>query len=61
MGEAEEKAMKIIKKAMEKDLEYARGWHANIACVLQDLCISHKIANKAATRFMKLAFGINIK
>ena len=63
-----EHAMNILSKAMKKDKMYAHGWHCNIAMAmydempesfwLPDKTEQHKIANKAASNFMKLAFDV---
>lgn len=52
------RAMGMLKEAMGKDPDYARGWHCNIACMAQDAGVSHEISNQAASRFMKLAFNV---
>jgi len=60
--------MNALRKAFEKDPEYAWAWHCNIAMAMYDefpdsfwvpdRSEQHKIANRAASRFMKLAFDI---
>jgi hypothetical protein len=55
------KAFEVLKKAMEEDEDYAWSWHCNIAMAAYDEGLSHKKANKAANRFMKLCFGIDTK
>ena len=52
---------------------YAHTWHYNISCMCQDAIYKvdvneqlnheevHKIGNDAASRFMKLCFGIETK
>jgi hypothetical protein len=52
-------AMKIIKDAIHADDEYAIGWQANIAMAMQDLGVSHEIANEGAGNFMQICFGRN--
>ena len=62
-----EKAMKVLTDAMQ-DTElgsYAHSWHCNIAMCVKDECTtdisaedSHRIGNDAASRFMKLCFGV---
>ena len=66
-----EKAMKVIKNAMESEGpselgSYAHSWHCNIAMAVYDNCpkdigseTAHAIGNDAATQFMKLCFGVN--
>ncbi len=65
-----EKAMKILTEAMQ-DTElgsYAHSWHCNIAMSVYDECTTdishddaHRIGNDAATRFMKLCFGVDTR
>ena len=65
-----EKAMKVLTEAMQ-DTElgsYAHSWHCNIAMSVYDECTTdishddaHRIGNDAATRFMKLCFGVDTK
>lgn len=66
-------AMDILKQDMKKDCEpgsYAHGWHCNIAMMCYDAMSSagytdhdqrHKVANDAASRFMKLCFDVETK
>ncbi len=61
-------AMDVLKKAFKEDPSYAWSWHCNIAMAMYDefpdsfwvpdRSEQHKICNKAASRFMKNAFGI---
>lgn len=57
-------AMKVLTEAFEADEGYAHSWHCNIAMAIQDACAQegrdniHAVSNEAATRFMKLAFGV---
>ena len=51
-------AFNIIKRAMETDIDYAWGWHCNIAMASVDEGLSHEAANKAAARFMYTCFGV---
>lgn len=51
-------ALEVLKKAFEKDPDYAHGWHCNIACAIMDSDVSHMNSNKAATRIMKHCFGV---
>jgi len=63
-----EHAMNILEKEMKKDPDYAHSWHCNIAMAMYDEMPESfwmpdksehlKIANQAATRFMKLAFDV---
>ena len=54
-----EKAMDVLRGSMEEDYEYAWGWHCNLAMAFYDEGASHEDANKAASRFMSIAFGID--
>lgn len=62
-------AIKALTKAFENDPHYAHSWHCNISCAVQDAMEpvdpdgdSHeykiKAGNEAASRFMKMAFGV---
>jgi len=61
-------AMDIMMTAMRNDPGYAYSWHANLAMMYRDAMPDvfwlpddselHKIANDGASRFMKIAFGI---
>jgi len=70
------KAFNVIKAAMIADGEepgsYSHSWHCNIACMCEDAIHddytealtrddAHRIGNEAASRFMKLLFGVNTK
>lgn len=52
-------AMDTLRKAMREDSDYAHSWHCNLACVQQDCGVDYEISNKAAARFMKLAFDVD--
>lgn len=54
-----EEAMNTIRKAMSEDFGYAWAWHCNIAVAAQDEGMEHEASNRAAARFMRLAFGID--
>ena len=67
-------AFEVIKQAMvdddpSKPGSYAHTWHCNIAMMCYDAIRgfgidsdhAHKIGNDAASRFMKLCFGVNTK
>ena len=72
-----EEAMKVIKQAMIEDDpskpgSYAHVWHCNVAMVCADAIHSDeneiatwedatRIGNDAASRFMKLCFGVDTK
>lgn len=57
-------AMDHLSKVLKEDPEYAYGWHSNIAMSVYDssdgICYDHAhiIGNDAASRFMKLCFGV---
>ena len=53
-----QQSLTILKHAMKDDPDYAHGWHCNIAMMCFDAGSPHAIANDAASRFMKLAFGV---
>ena len=60
--------MLALREEFEKDPAYAWSWHCNIAMAMYDefpdsfwvpdRSEQHKICNKAAARFMKLAFDV---
>lgn len=65
-----EKAMNVLRKAMQKEPDYAHTWHCNIAMSCydsmgdkdtsdHDRCL--RISNEAASRFMKLCFDVETK
>lgn len=71
-----EQAMSVIKQAMIDDNpselgSYAHSWHCNIAMMCFDAMFEanvaqgynqrHKVANDAASRFMKLCFDVETK
>ncbi len=60
-----EQAMQTLKDAMINEPDFAHSWHCNIAMACYDEIgenisheNAHKIGNKAASRFMKLCFGV---
>ena len=72
MSDEVAKALQVIKQAMIDDEpsekgSYAHSWHCNIAMSAYDAMNNagytdhgqrHKVANDAASRFMKLCFGV---
>lgn len=50
-----------LQRALKDDPNYAYSWHCNIAMCAIDLGVSRQVGNKAATNFMKLAFGVDTK
>ena len=72
MSDEVKQAMETIKKAMIDDNpseagSYAHGWHCNLAVCFEDELMqnksddAHVICNAAASRFMKLCFGVETK
>lgn len=53
------KAFETLKNAMSLDHGYAWGWHCNIAMSFVDEGGTRELGNKAAARFMQIAFGID--
>lgn len=51
-------AMLALRAALDRDPDYARGWHDNLACAAMDEGISHQTANPIAARFMFNTFGV---
>lgn len=51
-------AVDALKAAFIEDPSYAWSWHCSVACAYMDEGISHPEANRAAARFMKMAFGV---
>jgi hypothetical protein len=54
-------SMASLKDAFQRDSGYAWSWHCNLACCAMDEGMEHGAANRAAARFMKLAFGVESK
>ncbi len=52
-------AVERLSRAFRWDPDYAQGWHANIACAAMDEGLDPAAANRAASRFMKAAFGVD--
>lgn len=55
-----ENAIKTLSNAMNTDPDYARSWYDNISVMMQDAGCERDIANDGASRFMKLAFKIDV-
>lgn len=53
-------AIEVIERKMREDSDLAWSWHSNIAVCFMDEGGSHEQANKAAARFMKLAFDVDV-
>jgi|SRR5580704_6089067 hypothetical protein len=47
-----------LRIALAADPDYARTWHDNLACCVMDEGVPHDVANRAAARFMRLAFKV---
>lgn len=52
-------AFDALANEIANDLDYAWGWHCNIAVVAMDEGLDHKSANRAASRFMYSAFKVD--
>ncbi len=48
-----------FKSALQKDMDYAWGWHCNLACQGQMAGLSDAEANRMAGSFMKFAFDVD--
>lgn len=49
----------VVKNAMKASHGYAWAWHCNVTMSMVDEGVSHEIANRGASRFMKLAFDVD--
>jgi hypothetical protein len=54
-------ALDKLSKAFRDDPDYAHSWHCAIACCAMDEGLGHAAANRAATKFMKMAFLVDTK
>lgn len=52
-------AYAIVQENMQKDSDYAWSWHCNIAMAVVDEGGSHELGNRAAVRFMQMAFNVD--
>jgi len=56
-------ALAVLSKALKEDEGFAYSWHCNVAVAFQNAAREgftiHKIANEAATTFMKNAFDVD--
>jgi len=50
-----------LSEAFKNDAGYAWSWHCNLAMSMVDEGVDRVTANRAAARFMKLAFGVVTK
>ena len=61
-------ALDVLKSAMATDPDYAWSWQCNIAMAMFDELgplvtpsgLSHEVCNRAAARFMKLCFDVDV-
>lgn len=53
-------AIETLSAEMQIDPDYADAWHANISAMMQDAGCDRDIANDGASRFMKLAFNVDV-
>lgn len=53
-----EVALSILNEAF-KDQDYLRSWHDNLSICFQDAGCERSIAQDGASRFLKLAFGVD--
>jgi hypothetical protein len=60
MSEGIEGSVNRIRLAMQADHDLAWSWHSNVAVCACDEGVDHRVANMAAARFMKLAFGFDV-
>jgi hypothetical protein len=54
-------ALDRLSKAFKDDPDYAHSWHCAVACCAMDEGLNREAANKAASRFMKMAFEVDTK
>lgn len=53
-------ALQTVTNAIKSDKDLAWGWQCNIAMCAVDEGVEHKTANRAAARFMRLLFGVDV-
>lgn len=53
-------AIRILTLYIQNDKGYAWGWQSNIAMASYDEGLDHESANKAAARFMRMLFGVDM-
>lgn len=53
-------AFEVLQKAIQDDRSYAWSWHCNVAVVFIDEGGTHEQSNRAAARFMRTAFGVDV-
>ena len=54
-------AVKRLRQALRDDLDYAWGWHCNVAMTAYDAGCPRDIANEGAARFMQLFAGVDTR
>lgn len=52
------KALSFLRHRMKEDSSIARTWHDNIAVCAKDEGVEDEAAQRIASRFMTLAFGV---
>lgn len=52
-------AVRVLSSAIQGDIEYAWAWHCQIAVSAIDEGTPHEVAQRTATRTMKLLFGVD--
>lgn len=52
-------AVAALRAHLRDDDGYAISWHSNLAMAIYDCGVDHAVANRAAGRFMSMAFGID--
>ena len=57
--ERNKEAYQVIKENVQKDLDLAWSWHSMVAMSFVDEGGSHEVGNKAAVRFMQMAFEVD--
>ena len=53
-------AMAHLREAIQEDEDYAWTWHCNVAMAVFDQDVDLETSNKAAARFMQLAFDVDV-
>lgn len=49
-------AVQCLADAMRRDPEFAWSWHCALSCAAMDEGLGHEAADRAASRFMRMAF-----
>ena len=53
-------AINVLSWALKRDPTYASSWHAVVAVTAQDEGVSHETSQLIATRFMSIAFDVDV-